>query len=237
MSPPLPPAAETWTSVRGAVMVAIHHRKPEEEAICNQTKVATGIAFDDEFRLHEVEFSVHVAEAEKVFFRGGSAETDRYFDNQARENHIYCVNNALNQLLEDAAVLIELGGFTRTAEYFMRFGVLRRIRMIIAAFRNLQNVVMPDRTVPLTIKQSDEVCRDLNGIYINILGLLDNYAWTIVHQVGSAEVQASKPMSVSLFKPSFAADAALSGVANQFAPFSVWETDVKKRRNPAAHMT
>lgn len=67
MSPPLPPAAETWTSVRGAVMVAIHHRKPEEEAICNQTKVATGIAFDDEFRLHEVEFSVHVAEAEKVF--------------------------------------------------------------------------------------------------------------------------------------------------------------------------
>lgn len=83
--------------------------------------------------------------------------------------------------------------------------------------------------------QSDEVCRDLNAIYVNILGLLDNYAWTIVHQVGSVATQAAKPLSVSLFKPMFAADPALSNVAATLRSFATWETDVKKRRNPAAH--
>ncbi|KQT04586.1 hypothetical protein ASG42_23340 [Rhizobium sp. Leaf391] len=191
--------------------------------------------FDDQYGIREVEFSVHAGQAERLFVRGKNAENDRYFDNQARENHIYGVNNALNQLLGDAAVLIELGGFTQTAEYFMRFGVLRRLRMMIAAFRNLQSIIMPDRAVPLTMEQSDEVCRDLNAIYVNILGLLDNYAWTIVHQVGNASTQAAKPLAISIFKPAFAADPALSSVALTLAPFSTWETDVKKRRNPAAH--
>ena len=191
--------------------------------------------FEDEHGFREVEFSVHAAQAERLFVRGKNAENDRHFDNQARENHIYGVSNALNRLLGDAAVLIELGGFTQKAEYFMRFGVLRRLRMMIAAFRNLQSIIMPSRTVPLTIEQSDEVCRDLNAIYINILGLLDNYAWTIVHQVGGASVQAAKPLALSLFKPAFAADPALLNVAGTLSPFASWEIDVKKRRNPAAH--
>ncbi len=191
--------------------------------------------FDDQYEIREVEFSVHAGQAERLFVRGKNAENDRYFDNQARENHIYGVNNALNQLLGDAAVLIELGGFTQTAEYFMRFGVLRRLRLMIAAFRNLQSIIMPDRKVPLTMEQSDEVCRDLNALYVNILGLLDNYAWTIVHQAGSPSTQAAKPLAISIFKRAFAADPALSSVALTLAPFSTWETEVKKRRNPAAH--
>ncbi|MGZ2454208.1 hypothetical protein ACVIRO_007025 [Rhizobium ruizarguesonis] len=193
------------------------------------------MGLDDEYGIREVDFSLHEAQAERLFIRGKNAANDRYFDNQARENHIYGVNNALNQLLGDAAVLIELGGFTQTAEYFMRFGVLRRLRMMIAAFRNIQSIIMPDRTVPLTMDQSDEVCRDLKAIYINILGLLDNYAWTIVHQVGSAATQAARPLSISLFKTVFAADPALSNVAAALISFSTWETEVKRRRNPAAH--
>ncbi|ACM39546.1 MULTISPECIES: hypothetical protein [Rhizobium/Agrobacterium group] len=193
------------------------------------------MGFDDEYGFREVEFSLHEAQAERLFIRGKNAANDQYFDNQARENHIYSVNNALNQLLGDAAVLVELGVLTQTADYFMRFGVLRRLRMMISSFRNLQSIIMPDRTVPLTMDQSDEVCRDLNAIYVNILGLLDNYAWTIVHQVGSVATQAAKPLSVSLFKPMFAADPALSNVAATLRSFATWETDVKKRRNPAAH--
>ncbi|WP_454744683.1 hypothetical protein [Ciceribacter selenitireducens] len=193
------------------------------------------MALDDAYGIREVEFAIHAAQTERLFVRGKNTETDRYFDNQAKENHIYCVNNALNQLLGDAAVLIELGGFKQAAEHFMRFGVLRRLRMMIAAFRNFQSIIMPDRTVTLTMEQSDEVCRDLNAIYVNILGLLDNYAGAIVHQVGGAKTQAAKPLAMSLFKPAFAVDPALADVAAALAPFATWETDVKKRRNPAAH--
>lgn len=193
------------------------------------------MTFDDEFGVREVEFAVHAAQAERLFVRGANALNDRYFDNQAKENHIYGVNNALNQLLGDAAVLVEGGGLSKTAEYFMRFGVPRRLRMLMASFRSFQSIIMPDRAAPLTLEQSDEACRDLNATYINILGLLDNYAWTIVHQAGSAGTQAARPLSISLFKPAFAADPKLHHLATTLSPFTTWEGDVKKRRNPAAH--
>lgn len=84
-------------------------------------------------------------------------------------------------------------------------------------------------------EQSDAACRDLNAIYINVLGLLDNYAWTAVHQLGSPGTQAENPLAIGLFKPAFAADAALHALADIVRPLGGWEKEVKTRRNPAAH--
>jgi hypothetical protein len=78
--------------------------------------------------------------------------------------------------------------------------------MLLSSFRSFQSIIMPDRTVPLTVEQTDEVCRDLNSIYINILGVLDNYAWVMVHQFGNEETKKARPTSVGLFKSTLAGD-------------------------------
>jgi hypothetical protein len=56
-----------------------------------------------------------------------------------------------------------------------------------------------------------------------------------VHQLGSTATKAANPLSIGLFKRTFAVDPVLKPVADALQPFSDWERDVKTRRNPAAH--
>lgn len=191
--------------------------------------------FDDEFGFNEVEYQVHFDQFAAPFLIGENEENNRYFVNQAKENHIYGVNNALLDLISDALTMLGVVRFSKEAEHFLRFGVMRRLRMLMSSFRSFQGIIMPARVVPLTQEQSDKVCRDLNAIYINILGLLDNYVWVMVHHAGGDATKAAAPMSIGLFKPKLAADPALTAVVQALAPYATWEQDVKTRRNPAAH--
>lgn len=191
--------------------------------------------FNDEFGLREVEYQTHFDHFATPFLTGKNPESDHYFVNQAKENHVYGVNNALLELISDALLMLGVVQFTKDAEHFLRFGVMRRLRMLMSSFRSFQSIIMPDRTVPLTQEQSDDVCRDLNAVYINILGLLDNYAWVMVHNAGSATTRTARAMSIGLFKPIIAADPVLKSVAQALSPYTAWEAEVKTRRNPAAH--
>ncbi|MGA1834257.1 hypothetical protein [Rhizobium wenxiniae] len=168
------------------------------------------------------------------FLIEGNDQNNDYFVKEAQQNHIYGVNNALNELVMDAALLASTG-LKPDAESHLRFGVLRRLRMITTSFRRFQALVPPDRTVPLTQSQSDDVARYLNSIYIDLLGLMDNYAWTLAHQLGSAETLAADKMHIGLFKRVLARDPVISAVTKEVATFTDWEKEVKERRNPAAH--
>lgn len=161
-------------------------------------------------------------------------QNNDYFVKEAQQNHIYGVNNALNELVMDAALLASTG-LKPDAESHLRYGVLRRLRMISTAFQRFQSLVPPDRSVPLTLSQSDDVARYLNSIYIDLLGLMDNYAWTLAHQAGSADTLAADKMQIGLFKKVLARDATISVVIKEIQTFAAWEKEVKERRNPAAH--
>lgn len=189
----------------------------------------------NEFGFQEVEYQKLYRQFAAPFLVEGNAESNLFFIHEAQQNHIYGVNNALLELSGDALALLSRIAFTAEASHFFRFGVMRRLRMIDSSFKSFQSIVPPNRTIPLSQEQSDRVCRDLNAIYINLLGLLDNYAWVAVHQLGSAETKATNPMSIGLFKQAFGADPVLKQAADALQPFGDWEKDVKTRRNPAAH--
>lgn len=189
----------------------------------------------NEFGFQEVEYHKFYQQFAAPFLVEGNANNNLYFIHEAQQNHIYGVNNALLELMGDALSLLSRVEFTAEASHFLRFGVMRRLRIIDSSFKSFQSIIPPNRTVPLSPEQSDRVCRDLNAIYIDLLGLLDNYAWVAVHQLGSAATKAANPMSIGLFKQAFAVDPALRSAAEALQPFRDWERDVKTRRNPAAH--
>lgn len=89
--------------------------------------------------------------------------------------------------------------------------------------------------MPLVLEQSDDVSRYLNSIYIDLLGLMDNYAWTLTHQFGNKKTLSTDRMQIGLFKPALAKDPALSSLMSEVRAFAQWEKEVKERRNPAAH--
>lgn len=189
----------------------------------------------NEFGFQEVEYEKSYRQFAAPFLIEGNAANNLFFIHEAQQNHIYGVNNALLELTGDALTLLSRIAFTAEASHFFRFGVMRRLRMIDSSFKSFQAIVPPNRTVPLSQDQSDRVCHDLNAIYIDLLGLLDNYAWVAVHQLGLAATKAAKPLSIGLFKQAFAVDPALKPIADALQTFSDWEGDVKTRRNPAAH--
>ncbi len=191
--------------------------------------------WDRNMDLGEVDYQIYYNEHAAPFLTGKNGESDQYFVNQAKETHIYGVNIALNKLLADALTMLDAVTFSASTEHFLRFGIMRRTRMLISSFRGFQSIIMPDRTAPLALDQSDQACQHLNAIYIDILGLLDNYAWTMVHHAGEEKTRSSKPMAIGLFKEAFKRDPALAAAADALAPFAAWEEDVKTRRNPAAH--
>jgi hypothetical protein len=94
---------------------------------------------------------------------------------------------------------------------------------------------MPDRVEALALEQTDEVCRNLNSIYINIIGVLDNYAWVMIYQFGDEKTKRAQRSSIGLFKHTLAEDRNLKTAIRALSPFSGWERDLKSRRDPAAH--
>lgn len=181
-----------------------------------------------------VDYSSHHQQFAAPFLIEGNEESNTHFLKEAQQNHIYGVNNALDELIMDAALLVSIE-LKPDAEMHLRYGVLRRLRMISTSFRRFQALIPPERIVPLTLPQSDDVARYLNSIYIDILGLMDNYAWTLAHQLGSSDTLAANKMDIGLFKRVLARDPATGPVIKEIGMFVDWEKEVKERRNPAAH--
>lgn len=127
-----------------------------------------------------VDYDSHYRQCAVPFLIEGNEQNNDYFRKEAQQNHIYGVNNALDELIMDAAMLASTL-LKPHAERHLRYAVLRRLRMISTSFRRFQALIPPDRSGPLTQSQSDDVARYLNSIYIDILGLMDNYAWTLAH--------------------------------------------------------
>lgn len=182
----------------------------------------------------DVDYESYYNQYALPFLSDVNEQNNDFFRKEAQQSHVYGINNALNELVTDAALLTALP-LSPEAENHLRYGVLRRLRMISTSFRHFQALVPPNRSVPLVLEQSDEVSRYLNSIYIDLLGLMDNYAWTLTHQFGSQETLSADGMQIGLFKRTLAKDPALSSVISEIRAFEEWEKEVKKRRNPAAH--
>lgn len=183
----------------------------------------------------EVDYNAHRQQYAEPFLIEGNPGSNRYFEHQAQEMHVLAVSQAVDRLTQAALLLVPSVALSPPAERLFRYGVMRRWRMISTSFRDFRSIVWPDRTIPLSRQQSDLCCRALNAIYIDLHGLLDNYAWTLVYLVGSEKSRASKPMAISLFSDAFRADPALSTVASQLASFEPWALEFRNRRHPAAH--
>ena len=115
----------------------------------------------------------------------------------------------------------------------------RRTKFIWLSLRNLVfELIHPEREEPLPNDHVEAAAGDLNTIYINIRGALDNFAWSLLAlfgEPGTQKLASERPTIVSLFGREFAKDGNLSEVADLMGAFTGWSKDLKARRDPAAH--
>lgn len=121
------------------------------------------------------------------------------------------------------------------AHYFIQFGVTRRLEMMWYAFRNLVSTAPCDRTEPLRLEESRQLMLDLNTIYLNIRGSLDNLAWALLCEFAPGELKSLRPSQVGFFLPCLKSNATFSDLHTLIEQHDAWDRDLKARRDPAAH--
>ena len=151
--------------------------------------------------------------------------------------HALSVQDAL---IHSFVALQPLAGRMRNADAanFVLHGVGRRMGTMLASLRGMLAKNLTERTEPLSLDAAKEVSRDLNSIYLDIIGILDNYAWCLLHELASAESKDHArrvPQGVGLFNRRFLSDVALHALAADLSAFRGWVDEVKTRRDPAAH--
>src|SRR6266446_915961 len=179
-----------------------------------------------DFEYHRREYQALVG-SEKL-------EADAYFLAQAQYVHSLVVHDALRDA-QVSAVTIAPMLVNEQARYFINYGVGRRLRMIWVSYRGLLALVQTDRKEPLSLDDVGAISRDLNVIYINIRGVLDNLAWCLLHEVASDQIRNLDPVKVGLFSPALMNDSNLISLKVRLEEFSTWHRELKCRRDPAAH--
>lgn len=183
----------------------------------------------------EIDYETYLAQ-EKYLLAGdaNTTDVDDFVHHQAQHAH----SLAIMDHLRDAMLAVVQSSYQLTTENavtYMRFGAGRRFKMIWHAYRTIIFTAPPDREEPLPDDDTKDLTRDLNTIYGNLRGVLDNLAWVILYEKepetaenihpGDVDLLSKKMRKVSAFKP-------IAGVLSDHTP---WGKEVKERRDPVAH--
>jgi hypothetical protein len=179
----------------------------------------------------EMEFHLQV---HKDLLALPNKETKAGAMNRALDDHQLAVRGELSRFTEQ--VLRTAAKLTNSkAKQYLRYGVGRRLRMILVAYCGVFDTVAPDRKEPLPLKEMAAVSRDLNIIYINIRGALDNYAWCIYHDRDMSKTFKWSETQVGLFHGLFLKAAQLANLKSMLDGHKDRNDDLKSRRDPSAH--
>jgi hypothetical protein len=148
--------------------------------------------------------------------------------------HAQSVATALIDLISKTVVVADL----RDNEAFrenLNFGLARRAKFIWIALRRILEISPPYRTEPMRHDDVEIIAADLNSIYINIRGSLDNMAWAILSLASPKESTSIQPQNIGLFNTRFQRLPAVARYASIIMSAAAWNTEMKERRDPAAH--
>lgn len=162
----------------------------------------------------------------------GDEDQDAPWHYRAQRLHALRVNDALVEVM-GAAIILGQSYRGRDATNHLTHGIGRRLKFIWLSVRSLLAISPPDRTQPMNSDDVEIVARDLNVIYINIRGALDNLAAALPSIFGFTGTVS--PMNVDLFKPAYLRRIGAQEIDPLLDNFRHWATDLAARRNPAAH--
>jgi hypothetical protein len=183
--------------------------------------------------MDNLDYNQHFAEYARLFGIANQ-KSELYVSKRAQETHILHVHDALRDELAASIAFAHTLSDLQACHYAL-YGVGRRYGILWSAFRSILEAVPVDRTTPLTGDEGRAVSRDLNIIYINIVGVIDNYAWVLRHERGAPAVRALAANRVGLFVKAFLKDLSFAPLASRLDPFKDWFSDLRSRRDPAAH--
>lgn len=170
-----------------------------------------------------------------IYGHGWKGQIDKDVHEAAQVIHSLEVMDALR----DAAVALsnEVSDRARTVGgmQYLRYGAGRRLLMMWYAYRNVVVYSAPPRRRnPLSDDESGELTRDLNVIYFNTRGTLDNFAWALLHEHAPDKLEIHRA-KIGLFNSCIIQDVRFGQLSPALNAHRDWNRDLADRRDPSAH--
>ena len=188
--------------------------------------------------MDELLFEPHLERYMRMF--GHTEETPTspknlsYLTDQAHHAHALAVWDHLSKLSTRVAMEAPAFVSNRDARIYLRYGAGRRLLDMFEVYRSLIHTAYDGRTAALGHEEQQKFSRDLNTLYINLRGTLDNLAFCLLHEC-QPDLKL-RDMDRTLFSPSFRkAFTDFPALAPAIQRHDEWNGDFKKRRDPAAH--
>lgn len=184
----------------------------------------------------DYQFSSYLAEQTRLAYGSDwSGEIDDYFVKQALQMQSLTVTDALSNAFTRSITLSEKVQSPR-AIYFLKYGAGRRFQMLWHAFRNITFNASVKREKPLNSSESSGITEDLNIIYLNIRGTLDNLCWSLLHEHAPEKPDEMRPASIGFFlKGCLKGDDRFRCLWSLISEKDDWDRDLKNFRDPAVH--
>jgi hypothetical protein len=155
-----------------------------------------------------------------------------FADKLAVELLILLVHDHLRDFFTYAATAT---GGTAQGTHFLRFGAGRRLRDMFYAYRNLIKMAYPERKTPLNDDEIGEGSRDLNLLYMHLVGTLDNIAWFLFHELCPERLSSVPNSRIGLFQDTFRKAPEFSRIVPEIEGSRTWWKAIQDKRDPSAH--
>jgi len=173
---------------------------------------------------------------------------DEYWINEANYDFYVSVYDPLRDLTQNVIELAEL--FSSEGRKSMIYGAGRRASDIWLAYKCFQEIASPNRKSGLNSNERDVLSKELNSIYINTRGVLDNWAQALLLEFDPYSAANLKPVNVGLFNKCIMGNATFQDLTNdlnsipsggqksrveKYSHNEWFNTELKARRDESAH--
>lgn len=185
--------------------------------------------------MDELDYATHLDHYTWMFAGGRTKEMHGYAQTQAQIQHSSIVSDALVACYVRLTLHVSPTLKNAEARNYLLHGAGRRLNMMVHSYREIIHIADPSRTKPLSDEEQQTLGRDINLLYVNLRGLLDNLATTLLHEK-QPSLADLKPTAIGLFSPQFRSQfAGFAVIAADVQLHDAWNKDVKERRDPVAH--
>lgn len=164
-------------------------------------------------------------------------DTDYAFK-EAAESHSLEVFDKLNECLTNMQNLLGVIS-NEDSKKHLAYGAFRRILMVLHSYSSIRNICHLERTKPLLPEEQRIVDQDINLVYINIRGIMDNLAWSFLYEKDS-QILTELELEVYRMRVSLFSKYILRSSTKNFWKIinenhKEWSVEFAKKRDPIAH--
>lgn len=188
----------------------------------------------------EYDFEFHINKY-KYYLSLPNKESRIYFHNEACKSHGYQIHNGLNNISITIFNKLnvennKLNMNNKEAMNILNYGVARRSGMLFYSFEALFFTIPPDRKNRLSQEEEIHFNGQLNLIYLNIRGLLDNLACVYFSEKENVDLSELHDSQKHLFNKDIINKSNNIEFWKKILKYEDWaKNELKMLRDPVAH--